>query len=77
MSSSVLSIVITSFSMVSFVEESHQFPSGHGLGHEVCLIVASRSFVDTKSSSFQPFLHCEHPQLDVFHSTKPSSLAHL
>ena len=46
--------------------ELDQFLSIHGFGHEVCRIVVSRYFVDSKSSRFQPFLHCEHLQLNVF-----------
>ena len=63
-------------SQVQSTSKLDQFFSSHGLGHEVCRIVVSRHFVDTKSSLFQPCLHCDHLQLDVFHSTRPSSLAH-
>ena len=41
----------------------------------VCRVVVSRHIVDTESLRSQPFLYCEQLQLDVFESTKTSSLA--
>ena len=37
----------------------------NGLGHDVCQIVVSRCFVDTKTSGFHPFVHLE----SIFNST--------
>ena len=46
------------------------FPSSPGLVHEVCRIVVRRYLVSTASSRFQPCLHCQHLQLDMFHWTR-------